>query len=103
LIHCKAGISRSSAAAIILCNHLYNDPDKAVDKVIADIKVSIAHHMRLHDYIRPNRKMIYLAELLDEKKGLLDKVASTFEYSAKFDKKEVENLVDRAYPEVYFE
>lgn len=66
IVHCWAGISRSTAAALITQAHLHPDADEA--ELAAALREAAPH-------ARPNRKLIALADMALDRRGRLVEAA----------------------------
>lgn len=73
LVHCAAGVSRSSAAALILLamRHGMGNEMAAMEQLLADTKTATGLKLRNHEMITPNRRMVWLADQVLERGGAL--------------------------------
>jgi predicted protein tyrosine phosphatase len=71
VIHCAAGVSRSSAAALILLVQRLGNIDEAYSRLLCDVEAAVRLGLRADEEIAPNRRMIHLADKLLGKKGNL--------------------------------
>lgn len=81
LLHCAAGVSRSSASALIMLamRHGAGNEQEAIDQLLADTKLATQLRLRDHEMITPNRRMVWLADQqLGRDGALYDALIMTF-------------------------
>ena len=80
LVHCGAGISRSSACALVLLYLRLNSEEAAVTALLESVRYAEAMRLRVPGQeILPNRRVLFLA---DQELGssLLNEVSHRFDY-----------------------
>lgn len=88
LVHCAAGISRSTATALVLLAAL-SEPGQekaALDHLLASVQNTYEKGLRADLFIRPNRRVVWWGDqLLNREGALLELVQRSFAYHDVFE------------------
>lgn len=71
LVHCAAGVSRSSASALGFLVARLGDDHAAVDALLENIELAREQNLRSDDDIWPNRRVVWMLDRLLAREGKL--------------------------------